>query len=249
MPISGGGGYQVISAVPPNPLQILGTNLLAWYRADTGVTLSGSNVTQWDDQSGNAYHLTVPGGINSPQYSATSFNSRPGITFSTSGTTGLQKTSFAPGAISVTSAFLVGTEESTTGSNARFISYKNVVGTDTDTDGVIWHLSPTLTTIRGFQGATGFLGSSGTLTDGIPYRLGSIYDGVNHTIYVNNVAQTPAGANAFTLTSSGTLGIGQQGGLDSCSSVMAEIVITKSNVGSSDRTSLDTWFKYLWGLS
>lgn len=38
------------------------SNLIAWYKSDTGVTLSGSSVTGWADQSGNSRDLI-------PQYS------------------------------------------------------------------------------------------------------------------------------------------------------------------------------------
>jgi len=35
--------------------------LLVWYKADAGVTSSGSHIEQWDDQSGNAHHLYAAG--------------------------------------------------------------------------------------------------------------------------------------------------------------------------------------------
>lgn len=34
------------------------TNLLANWRADTGITITGAGVSKWDDQSGNGHHLT-----------------------------------------------------------------------------------------------------------------------------------------------------------------------------------------------
>jgi len=57
------------------------TALKAWYRADLGVTDAGAGaVSQWDDQSGNAHHLTEA--TNRPTYSATSgANGLAGITF------------------------------------------------------------------------------------------------------------------------------------------------------------------------
>jgi hypothetical protein len=57
--------------------------LFARYDASvtSSVTLSGSNVTQWNDISGGGYHLNVPSPSTTPVYSATSFNNKPGITF------------------------------------------------------------------------------------------------------------------------------------------------------------------------
>lgn len=43
-----------------------GSALLAWYKGDAGKTLNGSAVSQWDDQSGNARHLTNSTAANQP---------------------------------------------------------------------------------------------------------------------------------------------------------------------------------------
>jgi hypothetical protein len=53
----------------------------AWYKADVGVTESGGEVTQWDDQSGNDRHLLVGGGATSPNYISSGINSLPSIEF------------------------------------------------------------------------------------------------------------------------------------------------------------------------
>lgn len=58
----------------------LGANLVAWYKADTGVT-GTSPVTAWADQSGNGNNLAVESGYTGPTYSATGLNSKPAITF------------------------------------------------------------------------------------------------------------------------------------------------------------------------
>lgn len=51
----------------------------AWWSADRGVTLSGSNVTAWADQSGHGFDLTNSG--NYPTYSASGYNGHPSIEF------------------------------------------------------------------------------------------------------------------------------------------------------------------------
>ena len=57
-----------------SPADISGLSL--WLKADAGVTLSGSNVTAWTDQSGNGRTVTVN---NSPSFTASSINSRPTV--------------------------------------------------------------------------------------------------------------------------------------------------------------------------
>lgn len=55
--------------------------IAAWYVADRGITLNGSTVSQWADQSGNGYHLAQSTPDYQPTYSLTSFNGKPGVTF------------------------------------------------------------------------------------------------------------------------------------------------------------------------
>jgi hypothetical protein len=53
-----------------------------WFKADVGVTLSGSDVTAWADQSGNGFNVSdvgMPGGSRHLQYVASSVNGLPGV--------------------------------------------------------------------------------------------------------------------------------------------------------------------------
>jgi len=54
------------------------SGLSLWLKADAGVTLSGSDVTAWADQSGNGRTVTL---ANSPSFTASSINSRPTVDF------------------------------------------------------------------------------------------------------------------------------------------------------------------------
>lgn len=59
-----------------SPLRLSGLSL--WLKADSGVTLSGSNVTAWADQSGNGNNATAN---NNPTFISSSINNRPAISF------------------------------------------------------------------------------------------------------------------------------------------------------------------------
>ena len=50
------------------------SGLEAWYKSGVGVTLNGGDVSQWDDQSGNARHLTQVTGSKQPLYNAADVN-------------------------------------------------------------------------------------------------------------------------------------------------------------------------------
>lgn len=61
------GGSSIGGIFSPTKL----SNLTLWLRADLGITLNGSNVSQWDDQSPNNIHFTQGTAINQPAYYAT----------------------------------------------------------------------------------------------------------------------------------------------------------------------------------
>ena len=69
----------VVGTAPTPPM----TNLRAWYKGDAGISLSGSDVIQWNDQSGNGFDLIPAGGTDLPTFNASVVNSLPGLLFDT----------------------------------------------------------------------------------------------------------------------------------------------------------------------
>jgi hypothetical protein len=69
-----GGGAAPVA--PLDPDAAFGANLVAWWRSDLGCTVS-----QWDDQSGNAFHLTQATATNQPTIQAGVFNGHDGVRF------------------------------------------------------------------------------------------------------------------------------------------------------------------------
>lgn len=58
----------------------LGADLLAWWDAAQGITVTGSGVSSWVDRK-SGYTLAQATDANRPAYSATGFNGAPGLTF------------------------------------------------------------------------------------------------------------------------------------------------------------------------
>ncbi|RMG39225.1 MAG: hypothetical protein D6732_04395, partial [Methanobacteriota archaeon] len=58
------------------------TTLKLWLKADAGVTLSGSNVSDWADQSGNANDATQSNAADQPLFVSSSMNGQPALQFS-----------------------------------------------------------------------------------------------------------------------------------------------------------------------
>ena len=73
---SGGGG-----GPPPafSPSDIAG--LVLWLDANVGITLNGSDVSAWDDQSGKSHDFAQATASAQPAYDATGFNGKPTVTF------------------------------------------------------------------------------------------------------------------------------------------------------------------------
>ncbi len=77
-----------VAAVKNFPFPFI-KNMLIWLKADAGVTLSGTNVTGWQDQTGNNYNFIPPLPANQPTFVSNATNNLPGILFNgaTNGTT------------------------------------------------------------------------------------------------------------------------------------------------------------------
>jgi len=80
--VNDGGGDPLRYEIGTSNTTIPNPYIAFWYKADTGVQTSGSNVTQWDDQSGFTRHMTPGAGnftlVNSVQ------NGKPGVKGATS---------------------------------------------------------------------------------------------------------------------------------------------------------------------
>ena len=76
---TGSSKIQLYKKFLPNALQ----GLALWLKADAGVTLAGSNVTSWADQSGNGNNATSP--TTPPTFISSSINSKPAISFNNDG--------------------------------------------------------------------------------------------------------------------------------------------------------------------
>jgi hypothetical protein len=74
------GGAAAAPSVPWTPAEITKTVWLDAADAAT-ITLNGSTVSQWNDKSGNSYHVAQPTASQQPTYAASGLNSKGLITF------------------------------------------------------------------------------------------------------------------------------------------------------------------------
>ena len=81
-----------------SPLDI--PNLVAWYRADLGITLNGADVSDWADQSGNGNHISQATAANQPLFNASDVDFNNNSSVEGDGVSELlRRTAFVTGAI------------------------------------------------------------------------------------------------------------------------------------------------------
>ncbi len=85
----------------------------------TTLALSGSNVTQWNDKSGNGRHVSQGTSTLQPTYDSTGLNNKPCITFAQDGL--VYSTDFTLGALSIFAVFTNDNSFPISGSDVDFI--------------------------------------------------------------------------------------------------------------------------------
>jgi len=95
------------------------SGLSLWLKADAGVSLSGSNVTAWADQSGNGNNATM---FNNPQLTTNELNSKPVISFDGSTNYGSFPVSLGTSSKTI---FIVGKYNNTERAQEGFIALEN----------------------------------------------------------------------------------------------------------------------------
>lgn len=228
-------------------------NLKAWYRADSGVTVSGGLVSAWADRSGNGLTLTESIDANKPLYDATIFNGSPGIVFN-----GNQKITTGTNAFTGLNAnnkhswfFLIKFNSSFFPDYSRIAAFLASGASSDYSDAtsfvpaLVRNLSPLR--IDTYQGGNPYAEIANV---SMPYvRVAVIYDGTNITTYLNNV-QVAQSAKSFSIASAGTLRLGgswEPAG-DYIAATVAEVIVTDNAENSSVRGQIDNYFKSHWGV-
>jgi hypothetical protein len=239
-----------------DPPTIFGASLIAWYKADTevyndaGTTLAADTETvqQWNDQSGNDYHLSLTGASgNLPTFLSTGLGGLPTVSFNHAKWLKTVDDAVSLGG-DILAAFLVCTAGGTNSYNrlCTFIG-STTSGNDADVKSGITLIQNFNTfNITGFR--SGGLKNDTLMTEDQIYRLGGVFDGSNHTIYLDNSGQTPA-ATTGTFDTLGAFHIGGEPdpstGWDG---LVSEVVITNAAPDAGQRDDLDAYFVDKWGL-
>ena len=212
------------------------------------LTLSGSNITSWNDKSGNGNNATATG---TPTYNTAGLNSRPATAFNGS--------CYFQGNVSITgqtlTCFAVGSFVNSGGGDQRFVSLAATGQAD-------WNSASRVAAIFN-QGSTTTIASyrnqpatfpRHSHSYGTPFIACSVYDGTNGYIYVNglpgNVQASYASAGTFAISK---YCIGEQvsvtGEIIRNGGFVSEVLTYTTALTTVQRQQVEGYLSKKWGVS
>jgi hypothetical protein len=250
----------LISAGLAGPTSI--SNIAAWWRSDLGITLNGSTVSAWADQTGNGHHWTQGTAANQPTYTAGQLNGQPGVVFDGSNdymdavnsvTLALTKNI---GAISM----WVVAKNTNTDTQRILCAFSNGISTDTSRVSLRWRATSGNGTgdlalgTRRLDADTAQTERGGTISTTVFDSILGILDYTNSNafLYQNNtlVRSTTTfqtDGNTSNTNSVGVhLGWGGVGG--NCAMSVVEMAIWLKVLTSNDRDILDAYIANRYGI-
>lgn len=225
-----------------NPSQICSTNLVVWYDAKDAatITLAGSDVSQWNDKSGNGYNVAEA--TNRPAYSATtvwSGGNKPGLTFD--GTSDVLATMTAT-VVAATSAYTFfghAQLSNTAPVYGRLIKFVDGVTANELANASAIVLKANTAEALGLY-RNGDLALR-AVTYNVEFNFVLVDDGTNSTMYIDGTGGTSVSTSGKgALGSPGQIVLGAWGGL------VGELGLCKVAADATQRSNLFTWLSSRW---
>ncbi len=235
----------------------LGSSLVAWYDATDLATihLTGNGVSQWDDKSGNGYHLLQATASARPSYSIAAFqSSASGVIFD--GVDDRMTATGVPMGVSAFSMFAFAQMQAGGTVPAYLTSFQANGDTNpVSTTASVMALGTNNGNVDDLIGRRNgsvvasmrHVNDGQTPLNGVYYRLGSVWDGANQTLYIDNVlASTPA-ASTPALGAVGTIEIGaRDDGFGAWKAPVKNIIIMNRAATSTERADIDNYCTQSW---
>ncbi len=228
--------FGALKAQSFNPSQL--SNLALWLRADTLVTLNGTTVSQWGDNSGNGYNATQPVSSGQPLWvnSVKLINHKPTLKFD-GGTDSLFGPFIAGSESSSLTVFIVAKSNSVTNGGGIFLKINS-------TNGGFWMSeSGGGSQLLQFKNNGTPYNTTAALPAGYPYKIieGVKDFGLKFIPYVNEVNATgtnPPAAIYGAFPTGTNYSLGSKFNLP-FNGEIAEIIIYKAALDSASRRSVE----------
>jgi hypothetical protein len=244
------GGGSAAAFTPPTL-----TGLIGWWDASVtaSLSLSGSTVTAIADQSGAGNDLT---GVSTPTYNATSFNSRPGIEYTSTEGDGLVKSSLAMGTGNTLTLFAACLMNDPAvgglGQFARLFSYTKSGGTNDFDNAGSFAVNRDNTNANVQFTRNGVSAATRAMSYASPHRLiVTVKSDGTWDVYVDGVV-TSSSQTAANWVSPGYFGLGisqnNSGIFNQFGGKFGEAGLATGWHDATTVASLDTYLKNKWGL-
>ena len=215
------------------------------------ITQSSSLVSQWNDKSGNIRHATASTTAR-PTYSATSFNSKPGLTFD--GTANVLRAdslaTIAQGNDSPWSAICVVSVPSSATFRTLF-----AFGTSGTTDyftSAFLDTSNNLILRRREQFGAGDFDVSAAFSTGTPLLYATVFSGTTSTLFQNGTQSATGATDSLTFGSNPnqfSIGALARNIVTTFGTpTFGELIITSGALSTTNRQKLEGYLAHKWGL-
>jgi lysophospholipase L1-like esterase len=212
----------------------------------------GGTVARWEDKSGNGNHLTQSTSGKRPVYDADGFMGLGGVLLRADTAMATAATLALNG--SAVSVFAFAQMDFANEANGRLVTFQGA-GQSFDFNsphsGVLIGLDGSATKVISYRGsalsqtpvANGYFGQP---NPGMMFRFGAVFDGTNNTVFLNNVAQTPA-ASSGDFASPGILRLGSGvSDTDNWGGPVKEILVIPRAVTEEERALIDAYLQRDW---
>jgi len=187
------------------------TGLQLWLKADAGVTLAGTAVSQWADQSGNSRNATQGTASSQPTLVSNALNGKPALSFD--GVNDFMTFTFPVNGLTGMTLVLVGANSADKNGGSTNAESSAIFWNETSSWGTVY-LSPYQTNVK-FRFGTGQTGNLPSYTR--PTSIGSGFsisvatkNGTTDSLYVNgNLAVSQSGKLSTIAVSQSTGNLGR----------------------------------------
>lgn len=225
---------------PWTPAQITTALWLDANDAST-ITLNGSNVSQWNDKSGNSRNLIQPTTASQPTYSTNSLNSKATIDFPTNKT--MVNNAFTIGTTSTVFA-VIKPNSLNSGQNRDFITTGATA--DNSKAHILFHDVSSTRSLALYAGV-GF-STPNVLTQGLWSVIGGITNGASSELRSNGIVVATGNAGNQSWTSGIRLGSNSYSTFYSIATY-AEVIVTSKVLSQSDKQKIEGYLAHKWGLT
>jgi hypothetical protein len=240
------------------PTDIAGCTLWLDAADSNAMVLSGTNVTQWRDKSGNGYNFSVPSSFTSPTYSSNAINGLNSVSFAGAGTQGASTNILANTSIPIVgSAYSIFAIARQNASAPSYTGYNYILKGNTSSDYFVFFGNNPAKNFATFTGTSGGWNDIASNTPAISVTsttllMGMVVSGSVLTPYYNgNAMNTKTGTTGnFSGISLGDAYIsGSNFTGQNWNGLISEIIIYNTALSTAERQQVEKYLARKWGLN